>query len=175
MSKAKTTTQKEKNLKNKDIEIRRFNKKDLPAVYRMIQDTIAVCYSGFYPPEAIEFFKDYHNKENIIKDAAAGYTIVAECNGEIVGTGTLLDTNIRRVYINPLYQRQGIGKTITQRLEKKAFTMGLSNLDLEGSLNSRVFWESQGFTIQEEAFLSVRNGKKLIYFTMGKEINRHGM
>jgi len=152
-----------------DIKIRKLNKKDLPLVYRLIQNTIDFSYSGVYPPEAIEFFKDYHNKENIIKDAAAGYTIVAERDGEILGTGTLLDTNIRRVYISPSYQHRGIGKLIVQELERKALLKKLSTLDLEGNIVSRQFWEAMGFTIREECFLMVKNNRKLHYYVMVKK------
>jgi len=82
----------------RDIQIREFNKEDLRSVYRLIQHTIDTSYHEAYPREAIAFFKDYHSKEHILDDAATGYTVVAECNCEVLGTGTLLGINIRRVF-----------------------------------------------------------------------------
>ena len=77
--------------------------------------------------------------------APLGYIVIAESNGEILGTGTLLGTNVRRVYVNPSHQHEGIGKLIVAELERRA--LGL-NLDLAASLISRQFWESCGYQIQ---------------------------
>jgi GNAT superfamily N-acetyltransferase len=168
MSKVKNTTQKGKT-SGEDIQIRRFKKEDLPAVYRLIQDTIDVSYRKVYPPEAIYLFKENHNREIILNDASVGYTIVAEQNNKIIGTGTLFETNIRRVYISPLHQRRGIGKLIAQELERQASRQKLASLDLSASLVSRRFWETVGFIVREELFIPVRNGQKLRFYEMTKE------
>ena len=123
-----------------NIHLRQMKKSDLQSVYKLIQNTIQVSYADVYPPEAIEFFKNYHNQDNILKDAASGYSIVAESDGLILGTGTLLEMNVRRVYIDPQHQHQGIGKLIVKELERKAKSERLEKLGLEASLKSRTFW-----------------------------------
>jgi GNAT superfamily N-acetyltransferase len=153
-----------------DIQIRKFNREDLQSVYRLIQYTIDTSYREAYPREAIEFFKGYHSTERILNDASTGYTIVAECNCEILGSGTLAGTNIRRVFVSPLYQHKGIGKMIVQKLVKKASLKKLTTLDLEASLVSRQFWESIGFVVQREDYVPVRNNQKLSYYKMVKTI-----
>ena len=150
--------------------IREFNKEDLQPVYGLIQKTIDVSYSEAYPREAIEFFKDYHSEENILNDALTGYTIVADCNSKVIGTGTLLGTNVRRVFVSPLHQYKGVGKLIVQDLERKALTEKLTTMDLEASLVSRHFWVSLGFVVQKEDFVSVQNGQKLHYYKMVKTL-----
>jgi len=45
-----------------------------------------------------------------MKDIERGYIVVAESGGLLLGTGTIIETSIRRVFINPEYQHQGIGK-----------------------------------------------------------------
>ena len=156
---------------DKDINIRQFRKKDLPAVYSLIQNTIDFSYTGVYPPEAVEFFKEYHSQNNILNDNVAGYGVVVESNGKVLGTGTLLKDNIRRVFVDPAYQKRGIGKLITQELEKKASIQKIVTLNLQASLVSRRFWESQGFTIQEERYIPVRNNQKLRFYEMLKTLN----
>jgi len=153
-----------------DIEIRRLNEEDLPSVYRLIQDTIDISYYGAYSTEAIEFFKDYHSKDFILDDAANGLTILAECSIGVVGTGTLLGTNIRRVFVAPVYQYKGIGKVLVQELERKASLERYTTLDLEASLVSRQFWESLGFKIEREDYIPVKNGEKLYYYKMTKTL-----
>jgi len=153
------------------IQIRKLSEEDLPSTYRLIQNTIDISYYEAYPAEAIEFFKDYHSKAHILNDAATGYTIVAECDNEILGTGTLLGTNIRRVFVNPLHQHKGIGELLVQELERKALLERCASLDLEASLVSRQFWESLGFVVQGEDYIPVRNSQKLRYYRMVKTPN----
>jgi GNAT superfamily N-acetyltransferase len=141
---------------------------DLERVFALIQDTIQVCYDGVYPVEAIEFFKDYHSRDNIRKNAVLGYTVVAESSGRLLGTGTLLGANVRRVFVSPTYQHEGIGKSIEQELERRATSEALPSLDLDSSLVSKQFWESAGFVLQSDSYIPVRNGKKLLYYRMAK-------
>ena len=90
----------------RNIKLREFTREDLETVKRLIYKTIEVSYSDVYPEEAIEYFKDYHSEEHILSDARDGYTIILESNGKIIGTGTLLGTNIRRVFIDLSYQHR---------------------------------------------------------------------
>lgn len=148
--------------------VRRFDAEDLPAVYALVHNTIDISYGGVYPEEALELFRPYHARETVVNDAAGGYTVVAEVDGIIVATGTLLDTNIRRVFVSPPYQRRGIGLLVARELEREALSRKLASLDLGASLVSRHFWESRGFTVVREGFIPARNGKKLRYYEMVK-------
>ena len=154
----------------RDIKIRKFNKEDLPSLYRLVQDTIDITYKEVYPKEAIEFFKDYHSKEHILDDAITGYTIIAEHDNKVLGTGTLLGTNIRRVFVDPSHQHRGVGKLLVHDLEEKATLEQITTIDLEASLVSRRFWESLSFVVQREDYVPVRNSQKLVYYRMYKTL-----
>jgi N-acetylglutamate synthase-like GNAT family acetyltransferase len=152
------------------IQIREFDEEDLSAVYKLIQDTIDISYHKVYSKEAIEFFKGHHSRKHILDDAVNGYTIIAEHESEILGTATLFGSNIRRVFVSPRYQHSGIGKLLVQDLEKNASFKRLTIVDLEASLNSKMFWDSLGFTVREEDFVPVRNKRKLRYYKMFKPL-----
>jgi N-acetylglutamate synthase-like GNAT family acetyltransferase len=154
-----------------EVQIRKFNEEDLQSLYRLIQNTIDISYHEAYPKEAIEFFREYHSKEQILNDTATGYTVIAEYNSEVLGTGTLFGTNIRRVFVNPLLQHRGIGKLIVQELERRASVEKIATIDLEASLVSRQFWESLGFVIQREDYVPVRKDQKLCYYKMIKTLD----
>lgn len=124
------------------MEIRRFKRRDLKEVKSLIDRTIEVSYRDAYPNEAIDFFKEYHSEEHILDDAEEGYSIVVVSNTRIVGTGTLLDTNIRRVFVDPSEQRRGIGKKIMGDLESRANKTGAEIVDLASSLTSKEFYDS---------------------------------
>ena len=153
-----------------DIQINQFNENDLAIVQGLIYHTLDISYCGVYPIEAIEFFKEYHSRENILDNAKTGYTVVAELKSEVLGTGTLYGTNVRRVFVSPIHQHKGIGKLLVRELEKKASINKLTTLDLEASPVSRNFWESLGFAVQKEDFIPVRNNRKLHYYKMLKKL-----
>ena len=143
----------------------------MSSVYRLIQDTIEVSYRGVYRQEAVEFFKNYHSEEQILNDAATGYTIVAEYHDELVGTGTLCGINIRRVFVSPSNQHRGTGRLIVRELERTASLNKSTNIDLEASLVSRRFWESMGFVVQSYNTFPVSNNQRLDYYRMSKTLD----
>ena len=155
-------------LNQKNVVIKVFEPSDIETVHSLVIDTIDKSYSGVYPEEAIDFFKQYHRKNNIYNDCLNGYTIIAEYKGRIVGTGTLLDTNIRRVFINNYFQGQGFGKLIMKKLEEKALEQGKRIVDLSASLVSKRFYDRLGYITQGEKSIDVENNKKLNYYQMVK-------
>jgi GNAT superfamily N-acetyltransferase len=155
------------------IKVKEFDKQQIESLYGMVQSVIGISYPDVYPPEAVRYFKEHHTKEDILNDASAGYTLIADYGGEILGTGTLLDTNVRRVYINPIHQHQGIGKLIVTKLEKRALKNKIIALDLSASLISKRFWESLGYCINSEEFLPLENDQSLHYYKMVKILKRN--
>jgi GNAT superfamily N-acetyltransferase len=158
--------------KRRDITIKKFKPSDVNAVRNLIQNTIDVCYPSHYNREAIKFFKDYHSKENILKGAKEGYTIVLERNNYIVATGTVIGDLIMRVFVDPEFQKNGFGKLVMQKLEEKALSAGISAVKLDASLPSKKFYDSLGYVTLEETFLEVENGKKLVYYKMEKHYEK---
>jgi GNAT superfamily N-acetyltransferase len=152
------------------LNIRLFKKADLEDIWALVQHTIGVSYRPDYSPEAIRFFQDYHPREKILDDAANGLILVAEQEQEIVGTGTIRDAHIRRVFIHPSRQGQGIGSLIANELEAHAVQNGWTTVDLSSAIGSRTFWESRGFYISQEHFTPVESNLVIHYYTMTKDL-----
>ncbi len=157
-------------LTNEKVILRIFEPADIEPVYILVMGTIDKSYTGVYPEEAIRFFKQYHCKENIYDDYLNGYTIIAELEREIVGTGTLLGANIRRVFVNKCYQGHGLGKLIMKKLENRASKEGLKAVDLSASLTAKRFYDSLGYVTQAEKYIDVGKDIKLIYYQMLKDL-----
>jgi GNAT superfamily N-acetyltransferase len=153
------------------LKIREFELSDLNSIYNLIIETIEKSYTGVYPREAIDFFKDYHSKANILHDCQNGFAVVIELHDKIIGTGTLLESNIRRVFIDKSFQRQGLGRLIMERLEAEAREKSLKKVDLSASLTAKPFYDVLGFHTVGPQSLDVANDKQLDYFEMVKEIN----
>ncbi len=153
-----------------DILIRPCRPADLAAVHRLIQETLAASYAAVYPPAAVAFFQRYHDQASLQHDATAGWAVVAECSGEVIGVGMLVGQEVRRVYVHPQRQQQGVGRRLYATLEQQARAEGLAKLELDASLASRHFWEGRGFRVASAESLTLEGGQRLDYYRMEKEL-----
>jgi L-amino acid N-acyltransferase YncA len=153
-----------------NMSIRKFNSSDLPAIKAFVNHTIDVCYTRVYPQEAVRFFKDWHSNEKILSDSREGYIIVLEQKGRVIGTGTLVGDEIKRVFVEPSFQKQGFGRAIMRKLEEKAGSLGVAEVKLDASLPSKRFYDLLRYTTLEETFLEVENNKRLHYYKMVKRL-----
>jgi len=156
--------------KGKRRTIRAFRQADVAALKLLIDRTIDACYAGHYCPQAVRFFKDYHDEQAILKDARTGDTIVLTEAGRIVATGTLVGDEIKRVFVDPAFQRQGFGRRIMQHIEEAAVLRGVEIVRLDASLPSKSFYDGLGYRTMEAAFLPVENGRRLDFFKMRKAL-----
>lgn len=162
----------EYNMSMRDTEkIRKFKSIDLAGVRKLIHKTIDVCYSSIYCAEAVKFFKDWHHDKKILKNAKEGYTIVVEKDNKIIGTGTIVGDEIMRVFVDPAFQKHGIGKLIMLQLEQEAISVGVDIVKLDASLPSKRFYELLGYVLLEETFVEVENKKRLDYYKMQKNLS----
>jgi len=142
----------------------------MSVIKSLMHHTIDVCYSDVYSNEAVIFFKEWHCDENVLKDAREGYMIVLEKNGRIIGTGTIVGNEIKRVFLGSAFQKNGSGKVVMEKLEKKALSAGVGVVKLDASLPSKKFYDSLGYKTVAETFLKVKNSKRLDYYKMTKSL-----
>jgi len=150
--------------------IREFQRADLAALKALVHKTITTCYPGYYGVEAVRFFIDYHSEEAILRDAEKGCTIVLAKAGRPLATGTIVDDEIKRVFVDPAFQKQGFGRRIMQQLEKTAARQRTGTVKLDASLPSKAFYDRLGYVTVEPAFLPVGNGRRLDFFKMQKAL-----
>lgn len=149
---------------------RQFRISDLRAVRDLIDHTIDVSYSPVYPPRAIQFFKDFHSVSSILERHREGEILVAENDGQVIGTGAIIGVDILGVFVHPEFQSQGYGKSLMQALEKRAITSGIGVVALSVSLPSRQFYEHLGYEISEGRTLDVGEGQQLDYWEAKKTL-----
>jgi len=149
---------------------RAFVEGDLAGVKALVDRTIDASYTGTYPPGAIAFFKDYHSLECILNDARAGLTLVVEEDGKLIATGTLLGTNVRRMFVDPAQRGRGLGCALLSSLERHARALGLTALDLSASLPAHGFYLHYGYNTDSEECDVVTGGDMLRYYEMSKKL-----
>ena len=152
------------------MSVREFLNNDLVDVKSLVHRTIDVCYSSVYCAEAVQFFKDWHHDEKILENAEKGYTIILEKSNKMVGTGSIVDNEIMRVFVDPAFQKQGFGKLIMKKLEEKALSQGIDVIKLDASIPAKKFYDDLGYITLEETFLELKDNKRLDYYKMQKSL-----
>ena len=149
---------------------REYRVSDLEAVLSLVHHTIDVSYSSVYPVRAIKFFKDFHSEAKIIERHQNGKILILEKDGKVIGTGSLVGSDILCVFVHPRLQYRGYGKAIMKEREKKAVLNAVSEVVLSVSLPSRRFYESLGYKITGSYSTDVGEGQQLNYWEAKKEL-----
>lgn len=161
-----------KKMAEKNVKMRKFERADLAEVKNLIDKTIDTCYQRVYCAEAVQFFKDWHCNDSILADAEEGYTVVAKQGGQVIGTGTIVGNEIKRVFVDPAFQNRGFGRLIMRELEDHAISAGTDLVTLDASLPSKKFYDLLGYITLEKTFREVKNGRRLDYYRMEKKLIR---
>lgn len=94
---------------------------------------------------AKEFVKEENKSDALGKELGSVFCIVFENDGLVLGLGCIHENEISRIYIDPDYQRKGIGKAIVRELEIEAERKGFDKLIGQASLSSETFYHKLGF------------------------------
>jgi GNAT superfamily N-acetyltransferase len=97
------------------------------------------------------------------------FSIVAEAGERILGLGALDGDEIRRVYVHPTGQHQGVGDALMDGLESEAIRRGLAELALEASPSSVGFYERRGY-VARPCVRDTVHGAEFTYVPMRKSL-----
>ena len=136
-------------------------------INEVVSETIKEIYSKYYSDEVVDFFLELHNHDNIHKDILEGNTYVIACGAATLGTGTINQNAILRVYVTPNHQHEGIGTKLMDCLEKEIIK-NYSYVNIDASLPAVEFYRKRGYELLRQAEHSVANGKLLSYSIMRK-------
>ena len=152
------------------VQVRRYEERDLDEVHALVVRTIRHCYPPHYPPRAVEFFIEHHNRENIAEDGVQAFMVVATAGNRIVGTGTLSSGTVARVFVDPELQGSGIGVAMMNALESEACRSGVDRLTLHSSVPALRFYQRLGYEVLSDGALDVGEGEELRYALMCKPL-----
>jgi GNAT superfamily N-acetyltransferase len=87
------------------------------------------------------FLEWLEDRENYVVVAVA-----SEADSAVIGVGlSHVSGHIRLCYVQPGWQRSGVGAALLRALEAHAFAQGLRELRLLSSTSARPFYEQQGY------------------------------
>lgn len=152
------------------MKVRHAAPDDVPALLALVHRTIETSYGDVYPPLAIAFFKQFHSRAEYESRMRDGLVLVAERDGQIVGTGSMVRGKIFAVFVDPDAQGTGTGRELMERLEGSARERGIERTELDVSLPSRQFYERLGYTMDEDRERDLGDGQTLRFWSASKQL-----
>lgn len=138
----------------KGFHIRNFTPKDAEQCCKVI-DNAAPMMDGLNEA-ALQFILSKNVPQNRAEEFSDYYTLVCEQDSTVVGLGALDRNEIKRVYVDPSAQRQGIGSAIIKGLEKEAKARNLEFITIEAQPNAVPFYQSLGYQKVKEEVLTIK-------------------
>ncbi len=140
---------------------------DVEIVRTITVQTINSVYPQYYPKGAVDFFLSHHNENNIKSDIEKGIVYVLYDNENAVGTVTIRDNEICRLFVLPKYQGKGFGGRLLDFSEKKV-AENYSKIIIDASLPAKPIYLKRGYTFTEYHTIKTENGDFLCYDVMEK-------
>jgi GNAT superfamily N-acetyltransferase len=150
------------------VSVRRFEPEDAAATCELVNTAIQSMDGLNEPARALIAAKNV--PELLAIDLARCFALVAMSSDGLEGVGVLDGSEVKRMYVHPRRQRQGIGTMIFRSLEAEARNRGLSHLELQASPSSVPFYALLGFREQEKETTS--NGyAEFTHVRMSKDLD----
>ena len=154
--------------------IRQAERKDLEHVLQITRDTISEIYSHYYAEGVVHFFLQHHSRENVLSDIGNGIVWLLEEDGKLIGTVTIQNNAVNRLFVLPEYQSHGYGSRLMDFAEDK-IAENYSYVHIDSSLAAKEMYLKRGYREKKTCRISADNGDILIYDEMEKRITRqHG-
>lgn len=102
---------------------------DVFAMEQIMRDAFAQSYATFMPEQYVREWYDGNMAERTVRTglSRAG---VAEIMGRVVGFVMYTDNTVTELWVDPAYQRQGVGRALIHWIESKFRAMGFPTITL---------------------------------------------
>lgn len=134
--------------------------------------TISEIYPHYYPKGVVDFFLAHHSDENIRKDIAADMVYLIEDGEEKIGTVTVKENEINRLFVLPQYQHKGAGRQLLDFAEE-LIAEEYVEIYVHSSLPAKSIYINRGYEAVEAHTIVAENGDVLCYDLMKKNSNYH--
>lgn len=151
------------------MKIRQAKKLDLDIIKNIIYETIESIYPHYYPKGVVDFFIHHHRDENITMDIELSRLFIIEVDNKVVGTVTIKDNEINRLFVLPQYQKKGYGRALLDFSEKEISKI-YKKIRLDASLPAKEIYLKRGYKEIESRSIVTLNGDCLCYDIMEKNV-----
>lgn len=152
------------------MQIVRAQSEQFDTVKRITHKTISEIYPHYYASGVVDFFLAHHSNENIMKDILAGIVYLILDGEEAIGTVTIKENEICRLFVLPKYQHKGFGRQLLDFAEKM-IAEEYTEIYLDSSLPAKSTYLKKGYVAVEAHKIVAGNGDVLCYDLMKKNSN----
>ena len=149
--------------------IRAAKETDFDSVKDITQTTILSVYPKYYPSGAVQFFSNHHSDDRIRADIVAGIVFLIEVDGTAIGTVTVADNEINRLFVLPDFQRKGYGRELMDFAEE-IIRKKHDHIILDASLPAKQIYLKRGYVTAKYNMIETENGDYLCYDVMEKHL-----
>ncbi|MDD3229821.1 MAG: GNAT family N-acetyltransferase [Oscillospiraceae bacterium] len=146
------------------------DKSEMTVVKGITRETIDVIYPRYYPVGAVDFFRSHHCDDNIYKDIENQCVYLLKDNQVNVGTITINENEISRLFVLPAYQHMGYGRYLLDFAEEKIFRQ-FNEIKVDASLPAKQMYKVRGYVETEYHRIATSNGDVLCYDVMRKRMD----
>ena len=136
-------------------------------VKRITHNTIKEIYPHYYPSGVVDFFLEHHNSENITKNILADIVYLMMDGEEAIGTVTIRENEICRLFVLPEHQGKGVGRNLLDFAEARIADQ-YKDIFLDSSLPAKDIYRKRGYIIVESHKIVTKNEDVLCYDLMKK-------
>lgn len=154
---------------NMDTHIFMAKENDFETVKDITQTTIKLVYPKYYPEGAVQFFRNHHADDRILNDIVAGKVYLFEADDVCVGTVTISNNEICRLFVLPEYQHKGYGRLLIDYAEKMISKTN-KTVVLDASFPAKKIYIKRGYEPTEYNMIETENGDYLCFDVMEKSI-----
>ncbi len=133
----------------KQIEIRKATDADVVALSGLIRRTIRVSNSKDYDQKSIDLLCSIFEPEQVAKRVVNELILLCFVGADLIGTAGLRRNYLRSMFIEPTYQKQGLGKVLVANIEEVARQNAISEIMVHSSVTARQFYETLGYEFVE--------------------------
>ena len=135
-----------------DYRIRIANKEDVIAISQVIVATLRQSNAQDYTPAIISEVEKNFSPEAIGQLLVQREVFVATVEGEIVATASLDRDVVRSVFVDPRFQKHGLGKALITMIQSVALSKEVRLLRVPSSITAEGFYASLGFNKVRDEF-----------------------
>lgn len=127
--------------------IRKFKKEDAAKAGNMVTKTMLTSFKGVYSKKVINALCDHNTPSYFLKSAKERQYFVAEDKNleKIVGVIGMDGNELKRFFVLPECQGQGVGRKLFERFKEEAVEKGYKSVFVHASENAQQIYESLGF------------------------------
>ena len=145
------------------MSIRKGVLSDLSMVRQISEVTISEIYPRYYPKGAVDFFLKHHSEDHISRDLERDLVYLClDESREIVGTITIKENEISRLFVLPSRQGMGFGTEMLDFAEKM-ISERYPKIVLDASLPAKKIYLQRGYKDTEFHIISTENQDFLCY------------